>query len=383
MEIDIRTCSKTSEQGLRRRQPVGISEDIQIPNIEADLLKQREELEEKNLTKACLFNLIVYSHEQRRANYLKEIVHLITERFPCRIFFIQGKKEPSKNYLHVEVSQELVGKGEAVIGCDQITIEASIKNLVRVPFIILPHIVPDLPIYLLWGQDPASENEIFPHLKEFTSRFIFDSEATPDLREFIGNMLSLIDSLKIDFMDLNWAHLSGWRNIISQVFDSLPKMDELRSCKKINIIYCKKSECESYLHQEIQAVYLQGWLASRLDWKYISKTLDNDAIRLTYENSDGKEIVISLRPKDYNEIPPSAIMEIEIESNLGNLYALLRQGIQPKVLVHISSLEKCELPLILVLPTLRRGMSFMKELLYQPTSDHYYEMLKKLNSINW
>jgi glucose-6-phosphate dehydrogenase assembly protein OpcA len=355
--------------------------DIHIVNIEAELAKQEEAAKKNNHITACLFNLIVYSHESRRTDYFNDIVRWIVEKFPCRILFIQSTKDRNQSYLHVNVSQELINKGEETIACDRINIEVSASLLERVPFLIIPNLLPDLPIHLLWGQDPTMEHEIFPHLQRFASRLIFDSEATPNLQLFSRKMLNLFSELPIDFMDLNWATLTGWRKIMAQVFDTKEKLLQLKTCERLVISY-NKVPCDTYLHPEIQAIYLQGWLAVNLGWQFISKENKNQTIEITYKNASG-EIKIELLAKECTELLPSSIMQVEVFCRDGFIYSLARDKCSTKVVAHISSSQQCELPFTLVLPSLNRGFTLIREVFYRCNNEQYRSMLQTIEPINW
>ena len=256
-------------------------------NIETDLASLWDSLRESNKIRACLFNLILYVHEKERIRYYEDIIQTIVEKFPCRILFIQNQGQSEKP-LSVEVSTEAVGKrsGERV-ACDVITLKTPANQLYKIPFVILPHLVPDLSIFLLWAQDPTAENEIFPHFKEYATRIIFDSDCRGNLKEFAKKMLELTTAIKTDVVDLNWAGISRWREILAQIFETEQQIKGLYHAKEVRIAYNAKTGGH-LLHPETQAIYLQGWLASCLTWKYKEKkatTLETNFI-YTYEGQE-------------------------------------------------------------------------------------------------
>lgn len=343
-------------------------------NIETDLSTIWNSLKESNKIHACLFNLILYVHEIERVPHYQEIIQTIIEKFPCRIFFIQnaGAKAAS---LAVEVAAEAVGKqtGERV-ACDVITIHTSSYDLYKIPFIILPHLVSDLPIFLLWAQDPNAENEIFPHFKEYATRIIFDSDCRGNLSEFAHKMHELIDSTKTDVVDLNWASISRWREMLGQIVETKAQIQGLLSAKEIRIGYNAK-EKGHLLHPETQAIYFQAWLASRLHWKYYGKKVTQNELEFIYIHQN-KEIHVILNKESIQDIPNGEILGIEITATGDCVYQLQRKITPPRVLVHTSNLETCELPFILPLPLEQQGLKFWKETFYQNLSEHYAEMLK-------
>lgn len=355
------------------------SVDIRIPDIEKELEKLGETPKEKQQIKACLFTLIIYAHEPRRIKYLQDLVNTILDKFPCRIIFIKADDKASHDYFHVNVANVSSGQESTMVACDQITIDTSRSQLFRVPYIVVPHIIPDLPVYLLWSQTPFEEQDIFPAIQPFASRVIFDTECSDNLNRFCQEMLLNLEVLKMDIMDINWALLSNWRDVLVQMFDTPQKIDFLKNCKSLNITY-NNAKTETLQHPEIRAIYLQGWLASRLKWKYRSvESLDNTKL-ITYLSPE-LPIIIALCPQGHPDLPPGAIISLEITSNDGRSYHVARKQSLSQVVVHCSSLEKCELPYSLPLPDVHRGQTFLKEIFFHKLSDHYPEMLRMIANL--
>ena len=48
--------------------------------------------EGQNIIKASLFNLIVVANTLQRALHCQELVKLVTEKFPCRVIFVQVRR---------------------------------------------------------------------------------------------------------------------------------------------------------------------------------------------------------------------------------------------------------------------------------------------------
>lgn len=355
--------------------------DIEIPKIEKELNRLSGGIPDAK-QKASLFTLVIYAHYSRSIKYVQELVDSILDKFPCRIIFIRCDDQAQTPYFHVNVSTVKSGTGNESSICDQITIDASKDQLKRVPYLILPHLVPDLPVYLIWTQNPFEENEIFPHLKPIASRVIFDSECSDDLQTFCKEMRNNLESLNIDLMDINWAFISNWRDIIGQVFESPQKLEQMRNCKSMMITY-NSYKSETYQHPEIRPIYLQGWIASRLNWRYRqTEHFDKHGIISYY--SDKNPVVVALQPKNYDNLPPGAIFSIEILTTQGeNLFITRKDSNYQQVLVKSSSKETCELPYTLPLPNVHRGMTFLKEIFYQKLSDHYGEMLKVISQIDF
>jgi glucose-6-phosphate dehydrogenase assembly protein OpcA len=343
--------------------------DIQIP-IAAELNAK------KRSTTACLFNLVIYGSETRRIKYLQDLVNSILDKFPCRLIFIQGDRESTSSYFRVKASNVPSGQ----IQCDQLVIETSQDQLFRVPFLITPNIVPDLPVYLLWGQNPFEERDIFPHLQKYAKRVIFDSECADNLKLFCKEMQTNLDTLKMDVMDINWALVSNWRDVLVEVFDTPEKIQHLYDCKSLIIKY---NECktETALHPEARALYLQGWLASALGWTYQTTEHFYDDTVISYMGTVHPAIV-GLSPQHVPSLPLGAILSMELTTADQQTYYICRKENVQQVEVHISSRDTCELPFTLSLPNIHRGLSFMREIFFNALGNHYRDTLKNIAKID-
>lgn len=325
--------------------------------------------------KACLFNFIIYVQDVSRIDYFRELAQTVTEKFPCRIVFIQANPKAETGYANTRISTEVHKSGgtEAIV-YDQIDIEAGGDFLPRVPFLILPHLVPDLPVYLLWGHDPTIEDSILPHLELFATRLIFDSECTDNLPQFCSRLLNKMKKMKCDLVDMNWARFVGWRNLLAQLFDTRERSEELHNCKLITISYNHKP-CSTFYHNETQALYLQSWLATQFSWNFHSVESKEGKTRFLY-TSKQRQIIVDLLPKTAEVFTPGSIISFEAATTNNHFYSLTRtpQASQ-QVRVEISTLEECELPYTYPIAHRTRGYAFVKEILYSPASPHYRAML--------
>lgn len=356
--------------------------DIKIPNIEKELagaLAATSYKENNKSSKACLFTLVIYAYEERRVNYLQELVETILDKFPCRIIFIKANSSIDESYFRVMVSNVNSGQSTSAVTCDQIIIETSYDQIFRVPFVIIPHIVPDLPLYLLWGHNPFEDKQIFPHLKPYATRVIFDSECADSIMNFCKEMEHNLATLHMDIMDISWALTSNWRDLLIQLFDTPDKVEDLTAIKSIIINYNAHTTDTTH-HPEIRPLYLQAWLACCLGWKFSEMEYFDTSPVYTYVGNVHPSIV-ALCPSVHKDLPSGAITGIDIETTNGTSYVLSRNESLSQVLVHISTKEACQLPFTLPLPNVHRGLTFMREIFFNTLGDRYKGMLKVLSEI--
>jgi len=325
---------------------------------------------------ASLFNLIIYTNEPHRSSFMRGMVLKVMEKFPCRIIFIEEKRGEAGDLLKIDTSNAVFEQGGEAIACDLITIETTPSRIERVPFVVIPNLVPDLPIYLLWGQDPTVENPIFKPLQKIACKLIFDSESTDNLYAFCKKMLHYMDHNTHESMDTQWAALSSWRDIIIQVFDSEARIGILRNSRKLRISY-NTSTNALFHHPLVRSLFLQAWIAARMGWHYQSSTRDNARFIIHYQGPAG-EVEVQLIPESRPELNPGRIFSFYTESGEGEVTDIKRLPEQSKVVVKISKADACDMPYVLPIKDLFKSSTFMREVFYRRCSSHYHQMLRNI-----
>lgn len=350
--------------------------DPSIGKIEGDLKKLWAEQKEKNQTRASLFNLLIYTHDPARAAYMRNSILSIVEKFPCRILLIENNPDPKKDYLRGSVTSALTGSGAQTVSCDQINIEVTDGQVSTLPFVILPHLVPDLPLYVIWEEDPVRTNPLLTTLQKYASRILFDSETATDLRAFSQKVLRFEKESPCEIMDTQWAILSPWRTVLAEVFNTEARIAFLREAQSLRITYHQPdSKAAAPLARPL---LFQAWLAARLGWQYKQQ---KNKTQITYA-SNGKEIIVELIGSlGSKEVPPGSILAFEHATADGHTTAISRLVDPSKVVVHIASKEACDLPFNLSLANVYKSTNFLKEMFYRQCGEHYRSALKILQEL--
>lgn len=336
-------------------------------NIEQELIKIWEPLSKENKMRASLFNLVVFNKLSKRTDYVRSIVQKVVEKFPCRTLFITEDPDTKNSYLKTAVSVLIPNE---TIACDLIDIGVAGKEIEKVPFLILPHILPDLPVYVLWTEDPSLEHALFVPLTKLATRMIFDSESADNLLSFAKTLLLLKEKTNIDIADLNWARTQGWRNLIASVFDTAEKFHDLAEITQLKITYNAR-ESEFFCHLKIQAMYLLAWLSSCLDWKL--KSSDKN-LHFKFEKTEA-----SIDSVFWEKLGSGTVISTEMTTSKGDHFQAARiKERYHYVLIHYSSPNSCALPYEFVMGQTKTGFSLVNEICMKGTSQHYLEMLREL-----
>lgn len=340
-----------------------------------------ESFETTTVTRACLFNLIFFTQKNHRTHYIERIAQKVVEKFPSRVIFIALNHNATEDGLKTAVSILPSSKGEFDVACDYIHFEASGTFHERIPFVVLPHILPDLPVYLIWAEDPSQDNPLCRQLEKFANRLIFDSEATDNLTRFAHSVLEHYEKSHSDVADLNWARTESWRDMLSMAFYSSDKLEQIGNSKTITIFY-NAQETPFFCHTNIQAIYLQAWLACQLNWPFRELKKEKNSLIFTYQGRSGP-IDILLTPVQKANLPPGLITSLEISTLSQETFTFTRDLHElHKIIYHHSTPNQCDLPSHYIFTKAESGHSLVKEICHRGTSEHYLKVLNLLKKLD-
>ncbi|CRX38116.1 glucose-6-phosphate dehydrogenase assembly protein OpcA [Estrella lausannensis] len=357
---------------------MGKESSVHIIDIDGELKKLWDEQKHEKKIKACLLTLIIYTRDDVRGDYLREINRSIIKEFPCRIISITELGEDVTNVLTTEVSQHTSLEGGTLIASDQITIRASSEYIERIPFIVLPEIVPDLPVYSIWGAPVSPSNALLTELEKASTKVIFDAESSPPLSAFSKVLYQKLGKVPCGIADIHWAIAAGWRECFYQAFNREEGMRFLETVNKVKVTF-NDTEAKTLPARDTLSWYFQAWLAGRMRWTLL-KT-DHAKRETSYQSKSG---VVSLQivPEKNPKFHSSSILTIELTNPSGDSYIFTRHPDWDKVVVHVTRKNTCELPFVFPYPDFSRGSNFMRELFFQAESDHYKRTLEKLSELS-
>ncbi|MGI0134242.1 MAG: glucose-6-phosphate dehydrogenase assembly protein OpcA, partial [Candidatus Micrarchaeaceae archaeon] len=303
-------------------------------------------------TRPCLFNLIVISYDLERALYCQELVRIITERFPCRILFVRAEKETGYDVLRQTLSTQYVGADNSTIVCDLLTIEASSKQLERVPYLIIPNIVPDLPVYVVVADDPTQDSSILQQLEQLAARIIFGTPHIDNMSRFAGSIRKLLTCNGKQFVDIHWARSKGWREVLAKVFADPEKLEALQTASNANIVFTAPPGHETNRY-EPQVLYTQAWIASQCGWKLEKIEGPRSTPTITYTTKTGT-IKVALGVLDSAILDHGALWSLEVTGSSGHHFLISHERTARHVIVHASSAERCEIPYTIFMTNYQR-----------------------------
>ena len=245
---------------------------INVEAIERELTslwqQASKEDDEGGVTRASMFNLLVYAPSRAAAKELDEVLTEVAAARPCRVILIVADSEEPQGTLTAEVTSRctLPSGSSKQVCCEQVTITSAADQLEEVPSAVAPLMLSDLPVYLWWHAEPKiSDKKLFRRLVDLSNRVVIDSTMFPNPESELVIMASVLTQTPrwTAISDLNWARLTAWRALLAGFYDIADYRGLLNDLSRVVVRYAPIKGSSVI---PARALLLGGWLASRLNW---------------------------------------------------------------------------------------------------------------------
>ena len=233
----------------------------EIGKIEKELKKLWQE-QQTVATRASRMNLVVYSAADSSLRANTAIMREVTKDHAGRAILIAVRAKSPKNGVRAWVNAHchLTKTGAKQTCSEQIAflMEGTSADRRLVSSLVFSHLDSDLPLYLWWQGELATEFD--NRLLCATDRLIFDSGswANPGAQfKLVGDFTGK-PGCHATPGDLNWARTTNLRIAIAQFFDAPAARAELGKVDRVDI--------EHNANGHTTGLLLLGWLADTLGW---------------------------------------------------------------------------------------------------------------------
>jgi glucose-6-phosphate dehydrogenase assembly protein OpcA len=305
--------------------PVRVAETLDVQSVERELNRlwmenagAGGEDEECAVMRARVLNLLVYVSSDEALAEVNELLSEVTAVHPCRALVMVAERERQDLDIEMLVSAYCQKAGETGTGnlcCEQVTLKAQGRFAVELPSAASPLLVPDLPIFLWWRDQPRLGDEVFRKLSHTSDRVIFDSA---DFLEPYKDLLSLAEILQKEraahtgTSDLNWARLTSWRGLLASFYDVREYRAALDNLNRVRIEYVAHASEPDEIAPK--ALILAGWLASRLGWRVAAQQGENKEPkpRTVLLEKDGRDVKVEFQSVERDAAMRGWIARIEL-----------------------------------------------------------------------
>lgn len=223
--------------------------------------------EGQSVVRACVLNLVAYATGDDVAQHINEVISQISGRHPSRSIVIVADPQAKEAQLRASISAhcQIPPEGGKQVCSEQVTLHGSGAAVDELHGTVLPLLVPDLPVFLWWHDEPSPGSHLLQELLDSADRLVIDSADFPPQRAVgaLADVQRLARENDVALSDLNWSRLTHWRELIAQFFDAPPDDQYLRRLDGISVEIASTHGRQADL---TEALLLVGWLASRMGW---------------------------------------------------------------------------------------------------------------------
>lgn len=252
----------------------GEPREVQISDLEKEISALWRSLAEKSegheaVTRASALTLLVYVESEEEGREVANLVSALTEQNPCRavIMIAQPEGAPPGFSAAISARCHLSSPGRKQVCCEQITVTARGAALEDLDHVVLPLTVSGLPVYLWWRTKRFDPPHFLHQMLRISNQVVVDSARFGDPEADLPGLAKRVQEMSghVGFLDLNWARITPWRELIAQCFDIPGAREYAERLTRVSIEYEQKSS--RLAAQAVQALLLEGWMASRLKWE--------------------------------------------------------------------------------------------------------------------
>ncbi len=199
-------------------------------------------LERGGAIRAATMTIVVFFDDPAIGELARDRIHTLASKHPSRVILFDGSKNEETHRVDGDDWIELgVKNGDA----DVVRSAATALRL------------PETPIVLLWIARGIGDDERFCALSSDAQTVVYNSSLVDVGRDALCELVEYVERHpELPLADIAYLRLAPWQESVAILFDG-EEAGELLELERVEIT------CGS----EPEALYLLGWLGSRLGWK--------------------------------------------------------------------------------------------------------------------
>jgi hypothetical protein len=212
--------------------------------------------------RAATMTIVVFFEDPAIGELARDRIRTLASKHPSRVILFDATQSDDMRRVERDDWIELGVKGAAA------EVLRSTASTLRLP---------ETPVVLLWVAPGIGDDERFCALSSDAQTVVYNSSLVDDGRDALCELVEYVQRHpELPLADIAYLRLAPWQESVAILFDG-DEAAELLDLERIEIT------CGS----EPEALYLLGWLASRLGWKARSPE--------SLVNSAGKQIEFAVR----------------------------------------------------------------------------------------
>ncbi len=226
------------------------------PSIASDFDNVRAELAKTSVS-ATTMNFIVWIDDVTFRNWVLERTAKILEKHPARAILLDACADSVPGAKLVRSESDDADSAHITVHGERVEIGVAGMSTQEIGELTSSLMMHELPTLLWWTGEGIAGQPAFTALVELADSLVVDSSGTRNDSATVVALERFLSSRPtVGLRDLAWMRLRPWQDMIARFFDDPTLREELYSVTAVRIISGSDAE----------ALYLSGWLGSRLGW---------------------------------------------------------------------------------------------------------------------
>ncbi|MBD5656101.1 MAG: glucose-6-phosphate dehydrogenase assembly protein OpcA, partial [Candidatus Eremiobacteraeota bacterium] len=204
--------------------------------------------------RVATMNFVVFVDDPSHREWVLERAALVAEKHPSRLIVLDS----TTGTAGVDVTTSTRDCGGTTVVNERVDIAVATIDHASIVSLTQELSVPDIPTLLWWSGERLLRSRTFSGLAHNAVSVLVDSSGKARGEETIRELGEFLTRFpNVTLQDLAFMRLAPWQDMIAQFFDDPALREDLFSLTALDI--------ES--GSDAEALYLAGWLGSRLSWQ--------------------------------------------------------------------------------------------------------------------
>lgn len=227
---------------------------VEADAIRSEFDRARQAAVDGDSVSASTMNFIVFIDDPDHRDWVVERALKIADKHPSRLVLLDATSTHDDAFVVTKSSEE---RGSMVLR-ERVEIPVGKLDPAQMGSLVMALTRPDVPSVLWWTAPHVTTDPRFSPLADAVCNVLVDSSGTVrDGITLVGLERFWDRHRGTSLVDLAWMRLAPWRDMIAGSFDGPNIRKELFSLRRLRIVSGTDAE----------ALYVAGWLASRLGWQ--------------------------------------------------------------------------------------------------------------------
>jgi len=219
--------------------------------------------QQRVVTRACLWNVIVYTTGGAAFEEAKALVDQISPSLPARVLVLSADVAAPEAPIQAWIEANWhSGGGARQIGSDEVTLVATGEAVALLPQMVRALVVPDVPVAAIWHGVLPGHTPLDEELLASAERVIITGDGGEAAVRALAALASGTQprvARSCDITSRAWLGAAHFRYLVAGLFDPPTPAEEPWAIREITV---RVSEANTDA-----ALLLLGWLAARLRWR--------------------------------------------------------------------------------------------------------------------